>query len=145
MTRFANNAKAHFDYELLEKFSFGIELLGTEVKSVRAGKISLAGAFIAVRGGEAYLVNADIPAYQPKNAPPEYDATRARRLLPTQTELEKLTEAEGTKGLTIVPLAVYNRGRFLKVEAAIAKGKRKFDKRQAIKKRDTERDLGRSL
>src|SRR3989344_4338805 len=145
MTVFANNQKAFFDYELISKFSAGLELLGLEVKSVRAGKISLRGAFIAVRGSEAYLVGADIPAYQPKNAPKEYDAMRARKLLVSKAELAELGEAESTKGLTIVPLSVYNKGRFLKLDIAIARGKKKFDKRHTIKKRDTERELGRTL
>ena len=145
MTQFANNSKALFDYEILQKFSAGLELLGLEVKSVRAGKISLRGAFVVVRGGEAYLVGAEIPAYQPKNAPKEYDGTRERKLLLEKNEVVELALAEGTKGLTIVPLSVYNKGRFLKIDIAVARGKKKFDKRQAIKKRDTERDLKRSL
>ena len=145
MTQFANNRKAFFDYEILEKFSAGLELEGLEVKSIRAGKISLAGSFIAVRGGEAYLIGADIPAYQPKNAPPDYDATRARKLLLSKTEIEQLREAEDIKGLTIVPLSVYNKGRFLKIDVAIARGKKQFDKRQAIKKRQAEREASRKL
>ena len=145
MVRYADNSKAFFDYEVLKRFTAGLELLGTEVKSVRAGKISLRGAFIAVRGSEAYLVGADIPAYQPKNAPKEYDAMRARKLLVSKAELAELGEAESTKGLTIVPLSVYNKGRFLKLDIAIARGKKKFDKRHTIKKRDTERELGRTL
>src|SRR3989338_6829214 len=138
MTQFANNRKAFFDYEVLEKFSAGLELEGNEVKRIRNGKISLAGSFVAVRGGEAYLIGADIPPYQPKNAPQDYDATRARKLLLSKDEIEKLRDAEQTKGLTIVPLSVYNKGRFLKVDVAIAKGKKQFDKRQAIKKRRSE-------
>ena len=145
MTTFANNSKARFDYEILKVFSAGLELLGLEVKSVRAGKINLQGAFIVVRDGEAYLTNTEIPPYQPKNAPEDYDATRTRRLLLDKRELVELADAEGTQGLTIVPLSVYNKGRFLKVDIAIARGKKKFDKREAIKKRDTERDLKRSL
>ena len=141
----AENRKARFDYEILKTFAAGIELLGLEVKSVRDGKISLAGAFIAIRGGEAFLIGADIPPYQPKNAPQEYDATRARKLLLSQAEIEELRDAESTKGLTIVPLSVYNKGRFLKLDLAIARGKKKFDKRQAIKKRDVERELKREL
>jgi len=141
----ANNRKALFDYEVLKKFTAGIELMGFEVKAVRAGKISLRGAFVAVRGGEAFLIGADIAPYQPKNTPDEYDALRARKLLLTHKEVEELREAEQTKGLTMVPLSVYNKGRFLKVDLAIAKGKKLHDKRQAIKKRDTERDLKRTL
>jgi len=145
MARYADNSKALFDYEVLERFTAGIELLGLEVKSVRVGSISLRGAFVSVRGNEAYLLGTLIPAYQPKNAPKEYDALRARKLLLTKSELEKLKNAEGTKGLTIIPLSVYNKGRFLKLDIAIARGKKKFDKRQTIKKRDIERDLKRTL
>ena len=141
----AENRKAKFDYEILKTFSAGLELLGAEVKSIRAGKISLAGAFVAVRGGEAFLVGADIPPYQPKNTAPEYDATRARKLLLSEDEIEELASAEHTKGLTIVPLSVYNKGRFLKLDLAIARGKKKFDKRESIKKRDVENELKRSL
>ena len=118
-----------------------MELAGHEVKSLRARHGKLEGAHILVRGGEAFLIGADIPAYQPKNAPTEYDATRARKLLLTEAEIAELADAEGTKGLTIVPLKVYNKGRFIKVSLAIARGKKQFDKRQAIKKRDTERDF----
>ncbi|MBX4181534.1 SsrA-binding protein SmpB [Candidatus Parcubacteria bacterium] len=145
MAPYADNSKARYDYEFLKRMTAGLELIGSEVKSIREGKMSLAGAFVAVRGGEAYLVGADIPAYQPKNAPLEYDATRARRLLLSKDELEELADAEGTKGLTIVPLSVYNKGRFLKIDIAIARGKKKWDKRAAIKKRDTERELKRKL
>ena len=145
MTAYANNSKALFDYEILKRFTAGLELLGIEVKSVRAGKCNLRGTFVAIRGAEAYLVGAEIPAYQPKNAPQNYDALRARRLLLSKSEIEELREAEGTKGLTIIPLSVYNKGRFLKIDKAIARGKKKFDKRQAIKKRDVERDLKRTL
>jgi SsrA-binding protein len=145
MTTFSQNRKATHDFEILKHFNAGIELFGFEVKSARTGKVELRGAFIAIRGGEAFLLGANIPAFQPKNAPKEYDATRARKLLLTAKEIEELAVAEQTKGLTIVPLSVYNKGRFLKVDLAIAKGKKKFDKRQAIKKRDTERDLKRTL
>ena len=145
MTVYANNSKALFDYEILERFTAGMELTGTEVKSVRSGKCSLRGAFAAVRGSEAFLIGADIPAYQPKNAPKDYDALRARKLLLSKNELAELKNAEGTKGLTIIPLSVYSKGRFLKLDLAIARGKKKCDKRQAIKKRDVERDLGRKI
>ena len=145
MSTYANNSKALFDYEILERFTAGIELLGMEVKSVRKGKMNLRGAFVALRNSEAYLLGADIPAYQPKNVPIDYDSLRPRRLLLSKAELWTLKDAETVKGLTIVPLSVYNKGRFLKLDIAIARGKKKFDKRQAIKKRDVERDLKRSL
>ncbi len=145
MTTFADNKKTLFDYEVLEKFSAGLELIGHEVKSVREGKMNLRGSFVVVRGGEVYLLGADIPPYQPKNTPDNYEQTRERKLLLEKAEIEELEKAEHTKGLTIVPLSVYNKGRFLKVDIAIARGKKQFDKRQAIKKRDTERDLKRAL
>lgn len=145
MAVYANNSKVLFDYEVLNKFSTGIELLGMEVKSVREGKMNLRGAFVVVRDSEVYLVGAEIPAYQPKNAPQDYDAVRARKLLLSKNEMVELKDALGTKGLTIIPLSVYSKGRFLKLDLAIARGKKKFDKRQAIKKRDVERDLGRKL
>jgi SsrA-binding protein len=145
----SENRKARFDYEVLKKFSAGLELSGPEVKSARAGKMTLAGAFVAVRGGEAFLIGATIPPYQPQNKAGqplgEYDGTRARKLLLTKGELAELADAEGTKGLTIVPISVYNKGRFLKADIAIARGKKLHDKRQSEKKRQAERDQGRTL
>ena len=142
---YADNPKVRFDYEIIKKFSTGLELLGVEVKSVRGGKMNLRGTFVVVRGSEAFLVGAEIPASKPKDAPKDYDSKRTRSLLLSKSELEELKDAEGTKGLTIIPLSVYNKGRFLKLDIAIARGKKKYDKRQAIKKRDVERDLKRSL
>jgi len=144
MTTFADNRKATFNYEFLERFTAGLELLGPEVKSIRAGKISLAGSYISVRGNEAYLLNAEIAPYQPGNMPVDYDSLRAKKILLSKDEIEMLAKAEQTKGLTIIPISVYSKGRFLKLDLAIARGKKKFDKRQAIKKRDVERDLKRS-
>ena len=145
MTRFADNSKVRFDYEIVEHFTAGLALTGSEVKSIRQGKISLAGAFVAVRGNEAYLVSANIEPYQPKNILGEYDPMRPRKLLISKKELEILINAEESKGLTIVPISVYNKGRFIKIEVGIGRGKKKFDKRQAIKKRDIERDIKRTL
>lgn len=139
------NKKARLNYEILEEFEAGIELLGHEVKALRGSQGKLDGAHILVRGGEAYIVGMSVPPYQPSNTPDGYDPERSRKLLLTQKELEKLAAFEGQKGLTIVPLSVYNKGRFLKVDIAIARGKKKFDKRADIKKRDTERDLKRTL
>ena len=145
MVRYADNSKAFFDYEILGKFSAGLELTGQEVKSVRAGKMNLRGSFVGVRGGEAYLLGAEIPAYQPKNTPADYDATRPRKLLLSKAEIAELENAEQNNGLTIVALTVYNKGRFLKANIAIAKGKKKYDKREALKKHDTEREIRRKL
>lgn len=135
--------KAHLEYEILETIQAGLELLGTEVKSLRAGRGKLEGARVVVRGGEAYLIGAHIPAWQQTNAP-DYDPTRPRRLLLKGKELSHLSSVEGSaQGLTIVPLSVYNKGRMLKADIAIVRGKKKHDKRQDIKKRDEERRLRR--
>ena len=137
------NRKARFNYELKEKFEAGIELLGHEVKSLRQKTGSLEGAYVIVRGGEPFLVNAYIPPYQPKNTPQNYDERRARKLLLTKKEIAELAGAESKKGLTIVPLSVYSKGRKIKVEIAIARGKKKFDKRETLKRRDAEREMRR--
>ena len=137
------NRKARFDYEILEKYEAGIELLGTEVKSVRGGQMSLEGAFVIVRGGEAFLINSNIPPYQVKNAPKDYDPLRNRKILLTKKEISDLAGSEKNKSLTIVPISVYNKGRKIKLEIALVKGKKKFDKRETIKKRDTDREIRR--
>ena len=143
MAHYAENRKARFNYEVLEKYEAGIELFGTEVKSVRGGQMSLEGAFVIVRGGEAYLINANVPSYQPKNAPKDYDPLRNRKLLLTKKEISTLSGSEKNKSLTIVPISVYNKGRKIKVEIALVKGKKKYDKRESIKKRDTDREIRR--
>jgi SsrA-binding protein len=139
------NKKAYFNYEILEKYEAGIELLGFEVKSLKKGQGSLEGSYVVVRGGEAFVVNMQIPPYQPANTPKDYDPLRNRRLLFTKKEIEKLSEEENQKGLTIVPISVYNKGRKLKIEVAVVRGKKKYDKRESIKKRDVERDIRSSL
>jgi len=143
MSPYAENRKARFNYEILEKYEAGIELLGTEVKSVRGGQMSLEGSFVIVRGGEAFLINANIPPYQIKNAPKNYDPLRNRKLLLTKKEVAKLAASEKNKSLTIVPILVYNKNRKIKVEIALVKGKKKFDKRETLKKRDVDRELRR--
>ena len=145
MAHYAENRKARFNYEILEKYEVGIELLGSEVKSVRAGQMSLEGAFVIVRGGEVFLINANIPPYQPKNAPKDYDPLRNRKLLLTKKEIVELAGSEKNKSLTIVPISVYNKGRKIKLEIALSKGKKKFDKRETIKKRDTDREIRRDI
>jgi len=145
MANYAENRKARFNYEILEKYETGIELLGTEVKSVRAGQMSLEGAFVIARGGEAFLINANIPPYQPKNSPKDYDPLKNRKLLLTKKEIAELAGSEKNKSLTIVPISVYNKNRKIKVEIALVKGKKKFDKRETIKKRDTDREIRRDF
>lgn len=140
-----DNRKAHFRFEILETFEAGIELLGHEVKALRAGQGSLDGSHVIVRGGEAFLVGMHIPPFQEKNTPKEYDSRRTRRLLLSKKEIAELGTAEGTKGLTVVPLSVYNKRHKLKLSLGIARGKSNADKRETIKKRDAERDVRRTL
>jgi SsrA-binding protein len=137
--------KARFDYEILEEFEAGIELLGGEVKSLRARHGKLEGSHIIIRGGEAYIVGMSIPPYQPANTPKDYDPEHSRRLLLTKKELGQLAAADGQKGLTIVPISVYNKGAKLKVRIAVARGRKKYDKRDVLKKRDTKREIERTL
>jgi SsrA-binding protein len=137
--------KARLEYETLEEYEAGIELLGLEVKSLRAGNAKLEGSHVIVRGGEAFIVGMVISPYQPGNTPKEYDPGRSRKLLLTKKEIDAISGAEGQKGLTVVPISVYNKGGKLKVRVAVARGRKKYDKRQVLKKRDTEREMRRTL
>jgi SsrA-binding protein len=143
--------KARLDYEVLEEFEAGLQLQGHEVKSLRAKRGKLEGSHIVVRpsgrvgGYEAYIVGMSIPPYQAANTPKDYEPERTRKLLVNKKELLKLSAAEGQKGLTIVPLAVYNKGSKLKVKIAIARGRKVYDKRSVLKERDTKRDIQRTL
>lgn len=139
------NKKVGMDYEILETFEAGLELLGFEVKSIRAKQGSLLGAHVTIRGGEAYLMTANIPPFQEKNAPLDYNPRRNRRLLLTKPEIHKLASLEAKKGLTIVPISMYNKNRKIKIEIAIVRGKKAHDKRETIKKRDTEREIRREF
>src|SRR3989338_8011473 len=139
------NKRVHLDYVILEEIEAGLELLGFEVKSLRAGRGSLKGARVVARGGEAYLVGATIPAWQIANAPKSFDPERTRRLLLSEKEIANIASAEGQQGLTIIPLSVYNRGRVLKLGLAIVRGKKKADKRQSIRAREEKRAAERTL
>lgn len=143
MASYVENRRIRFDYEIIEKYEAGIELLGIEVKSVRTGKASIDNAFVIIRGGEAFLINANIEPYQPKNTKEDYNPLRNRKLLITKKELRELADVDKNKNLTIVPLNMYNKGRKIKVGIAIVKGKKKFDKRESIKKRETDRIIRR--
>jgi len=140
-----DNKKARLRFEVLETYTAGMELEGTEVKSLRAKLGSLNGARVIVRGSEAFLVGMTIPPYQIANTKESYDPERPRRLLLSKKEIAELAEAEAKKGLTIVPLNVYNSGRYLKVAVAIVRGKGKADKREDLKRRDAELDIKRAL
>ena len=139
------NKKVGLEYHILEEMEAGLELLGFEVKSLRAGLGSLKGARVVARGGEAYLVGASIPPWQIANAPKSYDPERTRRLLLNKKEIDRISGTESEKGLTIVPIRVYNKKRKLKLAIAIARGKKKQDKRQTIRAREEKRRIERTL
>lgn len=145
MNILSENKKTYFNYEILEKFNAGLVLNGQEVKSSRLGRANLKGAFIVFKKSEAFLINASIPPYQPKNAPRNYDPSRARKVLLKKNELNYLLGKSRQKGLTIVPLKMYTNKKRIKLEIAVARGKKQFDKREKIKKREIERETGRIL
>ncbi len=140
----ASNRRARYEYEILDTFEAGIVLLGSEVKSLRAGKASLGDAYAEVRRGEVYLLNAHIGAYEQAgraNAPP----LRERKLLLHRYEIARLAGRVVERGLTLIPLKLYFKDGRAKVELALARGKRQYDKRQAIRKRESDRDLKRIM
>ncbi len=143
MADLAVNKRARFDYEILETFEAGIELFGFEVKAIRAGRLNLSGSYVIIRGEEAYLINADLPAYQPLNTPADYDPKRSRRLLLRKNEIKELMGRVKESGLTILPLNVYTKTRFIKIKIGLGKSKKKSDKRETIKKRETDREMQR--
>lgn len=139
------NKKAYFNYQILEKFEAGLVLIGQEVKSIKSGRINLAGSYVALRGGEFFLVGCNIPPYQPKNAPSDYNPERSRKLLLRKQEIKCLIGKARQKGLTLLPLKVYTKRGKIKLEFGIAKGRRRFDKRELIKKREAEKTMERTL
>lgn len=144
MTTYVNNKKVNFDYEIIEKFEAGIKLSGFEVKSIKKNQGSLEGSYVIVRGGEAFVVNMLIPPYQENNTPKGYEPRSNRKLLLTKLEIKRLSETENS-GLTVVPISLYNKGDLIKLSLAIVKGKKKYDKRESIKKREDERRVKREF
>ena len=141
----AENRKAYFNYEILEKFEAGLALIGQEVKSIKLGKVSLVGSYVVLKDNEAYLVGCNIPAYQPKNVQADYNPERQRKLLLRKDEIKYLIVKAKQKGLTLVPLRMYTKKGRIKLEFGIAKGRKRVDKRELIKKRETEREIRKTL
>jgi len=141
----AENRKARFDYEILEKFEAGMVLIGQEVKSIKSGRMSLKGSYVTLKNEEPYLIGANIPPYQPKNAPSDYEPEKPRKLLLNKSEIKHLIGKTKEKGLTLVPLKVYTKKGKIKLEFGTAKGRKKADKRELIKKRETEREIQKAL
>lgn len=145
MSDIAFNKRANFDYEILEKFEAGIELLGFEVKAVKAGRINIAGSYAVIRDGQAWLLNADVPPYQKGNAPADYESKRTRKLLLKKSEIKYLIGKSQEKGLTIIPLRVYLRRGLVKIELGIGRSRKKRDKRELIRGREAEREMARHI
>ena len=142
---FAINSKARFDYQILETLEAGVVLAGHEVKSIKAGRCSIRGAYIKIIGGEAWLLGATVSPYQAGNVPPDYDQQRSRKLLLKKSELKYLIGKSQEKGLTLVPIKLYNKSGLIKLEIGIGRGKKKADKREKITERETQRKIERTL
>lgn len=140
----ATNRQASFRYELSDKLECGVELLGTEVKSLRDGQIVLKDGFAIIRDGELYLLNVHIAPYGPA-ARENHEPDRTRKLLAKRVEIDRLAGKIKERGLTLVPTRVYFKGNRAKVEIAVGRGKDRFDKREAIKERESKRDMQRAL
>ena len=145
MTIFAENRKARFDYEILETFEAGLVLSGAEVKSIMGGRMNLTGSYLNFHNGELYLIGAFIAPYQPKNQPADYDPYRSRKLLLHKKEIVSLIGGIKPQGLTLIPLKAYNKGRRIKLEFAVARGKKQYDKREIIAEREAARKIEREL
>ncbi|WP_166667151.1 SsrA-binding protein SmpB [Companilactobacillus nuruki] len=140
----ANNRKARHDYNILETYEAGISLTGTEIKSVRASKMNIKDGFVQARNGELWLENVNISIYDQGNIF-NHDPLRNRKLLLHKKEIRKITSSIQEKGITVVPLKVYLKHGFAKVLIGVAEGKKQYDKRETIKKRDQEREIQRVL
>ncbi|MEO7191122.1 MAG: SsrA-binding protein SmpB [Vicinamibacterales bacterium] len=134
-----DNRKAGFDYTFLETFEAGLSLLGSEVKAIREGQVNLRDSYCRLEGGEAYLLGAHIGQYS-HDSYAGHDATRRRKLLLKRAELNKLLGKTTERGLTIVPVRMYFKGNRVKVAIALAKGKKAFDKRETIRRREVDRE-----
>jgi SsrA-binding protein len=145
MTTLLKNKKIFFNYEIMDEYDAGLKLKGSEVKALRSGQGSLEGAFVVIRGGEAFLLNANIHPLQPANVDKDYDPSRPRKILLTKKEIDELVGKDKSANLTIVPISVHSKGRWIKLKIASVRGKKKYDKRQAIKKREAQREVDRTL
>ncbi len=141
---FAENRQARFNYEILETFEAGIELLGTEVKSIKTGQANLRDAFALIRNGQVLLLNAYVAPHKTTSAIFNHEPTRTRRLLLHKQEIRKLIGKVQQKGLTMVPLKLYLKNGWIKVDVALVRNKKLYDKREDVKKRDDKREMDRA-
>jgi len=140
----ARNRKARHDYEILQKFEAGLVLTGTEVKSLRQGRVNLSDAYAVIRKGEIFLKNLDIPEYSHGNRM-NHEPKRPRKLLLHASEITRIAVKVTERGLALVPLSIYFKGGWAKVELALARGRRLYDKRQSMKKKEDRREMDRAL
>ncbi len=144
MKLLANNKKAYHDYFIEEKYEAGLSLLGSEVKSIKKGKVSIKESFISDRNGEMFIYGMHVTPYE-QAYEKDIDPTRTRRLLLHKKEINKLIGQKTQAGFTIVPLKIYERDGLVKLELALSKGKKQFDKRESIKAKDDKRKIDRAL
>lgn len=140
MTVLARNKKAFHDYFIEEKYEVGIELIGTEVKSIKAGKVSIKESFVRIIKNEVFVMNMHVTPYEFGNINNESE-TRVRKLLLKQKEIEKIAQKIKEQGYTIMPLSIYTKQRLVKMEIGLAKGKKLYDKREAMKRKDQDREI----
>lgn len=145
MPTLAVNKRAKFDYEILDTVEAGLVLSGQEVKSIRAGRMSLMGAYVTIANGAARLIGSHVQRYPQAGPQPDYDPDRSRLLLLHKRELAKLAGKMEQKGLTLVPISVYTKGSKIKLEFGIGRGKKQFEKKEQIKRRDVDREVRRAL
>jgi len=139
-----DNKRAFFDYQILEKFEAGINLYGAEVKAVRLGHADLTGSHVRIMGNEAYLINAKIFPYK-YSRPENFDEQRTRKLLLHKREIIALKSKTDGQNLALVPISIYTTKGFIKVEIALGKGKKQYDKKEAIKKKDIQREVEQAM
>lgn len=145
MKSLAENRRAPFDYELMDRYEAGLVLTGAETKSAKAGHMSLKGSFVVAKESELYLMNALISPYKLAHKDTRHEDRRSRKLLLRRSEIRSLIGKSRVEGLTLVPIRVYTKRRLVKLEFAVGKGKKQFDKRDKIRKREAKRDIGRAL
>ena len=145
MTSLASNRKAFHDYFIEDTIEAGLVLFGHEVKSIKSGQASLAGGYVTIRNGEAYLRNAYVGKYKQASNLEGYDENRERKLLFRKKEIEKLQIKTKEKGLTLVPLELYTAKNLIKLKVGLAKGKKHFDKRESIKRKEMKRNIDRTI
>lgn len=149
MSPFATYKKLNLLYDVQDTFQAGIELSGHEVKAVRLGRVTMEGSFVTTKKGphglEAYIINMSIHPYQERNTPKDYEIDRPRKLILTKKEIRQLGDEAERHGLTVVPISLYNKGRVIKVDIAIVKGKKLHDKRATLKRKAVDKDIEREL